>query len=63
MLRRSAEGIFCRVLGVRRNEALALRFDDIEWFANEVNVRHAISKRRRKDGGHKWEWRPGPPKS
>jgi integrase len=49
--------------GVRRNEALALQFDDIEWFANEVNVRHAISKRRRKDGGHKWEWHVGPPKS
>ncbi len=49
--------------GVRRNEALALRFDDIEWFANEVSVRHAISKRRRKDGGHKWEWHVGAPKS
>jgi integrase len=49
--------------GVRRNEALALRFDDIEWFANEVSIRHAISKRRRKDGGHKWEWHVGPPKS
>lgn len=49
--------------GVRRNEALALRFDDIEWFTNEVNVRHAISKRRRKDGGQKWEWHIGPPKS
>ena len=49
--------------GVRRNEALGLRFDDIEWFTNEVNVRHAISKRRRKDGGLKWEWHVGPPKS
>jgi len=49
--------------GVRRNEALALRFDDVEWFTNEVNVRHAISKRRRKDGGRKWEWHVGPPKS
>jgi integrase len=49
--------------GVRRNEALALRFDDIEWFSNEVHVRHAISKRRRKDGGQKWEWHVGPPKS
>lgn len=28
-----------------------------------MNVRHAISKRRRKDGGHKWEWHVGPPKS
>lgn len=49
--------------GPRRNEALALRFDDIEWFTNELNVRHAISKRRRKDGGRKWEWHVGPPKS
>ena len=49
--------------GVRRNEALALHFDDIEWFTNEVNVRHAISKQRRKDGGQKWEWHVGPPKS
>ena len=45
--------------GVRRNEALALWFDDIEWFANEVNVRHAISKRRGRDGAHKWEWHVG----
>jgi integrase len=49
--------------GVRRNEALALCFNDIEWFANEVNVRHAISKRRGRDGAHKWEWHVGPPKS
>jgi integrase len=49
--------------GVRRNEALGLRFNDIEWFGNEVNVRHAISKRRGTDGAHKWEWHVGPPKS
>jgi integrase len=49
--------------GLRRNEALGLRFDDIEWFANEINVRHAISKRRGTDGAHKWEWHVGPPKS
>ena len=49
--------------GVRRNEALGLRFNDIEWFGNEVNVRHAISKRRGTDGAHKWEWHLGPPKS
>jgi len=36
--------------GLRRNEALGLRFNDIEWFGNEVNVRHAISKRRGTDG-------------
>jgi len=53
-------GAFTRV---RRNEALGLRFTDIEWFANEVNVRHAISKRRGSDGAHKWEWHLGPPKS
>ena len=28
-----------------------------------MNVRHAISKRRRKDGSPKWEWHVGPPKS
>lgn len=49
--------------GLRRNEALGLRFNDIEWFGNEVNVRHAISKRRSTDGAHKWEWHLGPPKS
>jgi integrase len=49
--------------GPRRNEALALRFNDIEWFTNEINVRHAISKRRGRDGAHKWEWHVGPPKS
>jgi integrase len=49
--------------GLRRSEALALRFNDVEWFANEVHVRHAISKRRGRDGAHKWEWHVGPPKS
>jgi integrase len=53
-------GAFC---GPRRNEALGLRVNDIEWFANEVHVRHAISKRRGSDGAHKWEWHLGPPKS
>jgi len=49
--------------GLRRNEALALRFSDIDWFEHEINVRHAISKRRGQDGAHKWEWHLGPPKS
>jgi integrase len=49
--------------GLRRNEAFGLRFADIEWFSNEVNVRHAISKRRGYDGAHKSEWHLGPPKS
>jgi integrase len=53
-------GAFC---GPRRNEALGLRVNDIEWFANEVHVRHAVSKRRGSDGAHKWEWHLGPPKS
>src|SRR5215467_5893829 len=61
-LRISAD-VLAAFTGVRRNEALAFRFDDIEWFTNEANVRHAISKRRRKDGGQKWEWHVGPPKS
>jgi integrase len=53
-------GAFC---GPRRNEVLGLCFNDIEWFSNEVHVRHAISKRRGSDGAHKWEWHIGAPKS
>jgi integrase len=53
-------GAFC---GVRRNEALGLRFTDIRWFDHEVRINHAISKRRGSDGAHKWEWWLGPPKS
>jgi integrase len=53
-------GAFC---GPRRNEALALRFPDIEWFTHELRVRHAISKQRSRDGVHKWEWHLGDPKS
>jgi integrase len=34
----------CAFCGPRRNEVLGLRFNDIEWFSNEVHVRHAISK-------------------
>jgi integrase len=49
--------------GVRRGEALALRFSDIRWFDKEVHVQRAISKHRGRDGAHKWEWREGPPKS
>jgi integrase len=49
--------------GVRRNEALSLQLSDVEWFANEIHVRHAISKQRNRDGAHKWEWQVGPPKS
>jgi integrase len=49
--------------GVRRNEALALQFADVDWFGHEINVRHAISKRKGRDGAHKWEWFLGPPKS
>jgi integrase len=49
--------------GLRRNEALSLQFKDIEWFANEINIQHAISKRRGRDGAHKWEWHVGPLKS
>lgn len=49
--------------GVRRGEALALRFSDIRWFDNEIHVQRAISKHRGRDGAHKWEWREGQPKS
>jgi hypothetical protein len=47
--------------GVRRNEALSLQVSDVEWFAHEIHVRHAISKQRSSDGAHKWEWQVGPP--
>ena len=53
-------GAFC---GMRRSEALGLRFLDIRWFDNEVRIQHAISKRRCQDGIRKWEWYLGPPKS
>jgi integrase len=49
--------------GLRRNEALALKFSNILWFDNEVFVGHAISKRKMADGSRKWEWHVGPPKS
>jgi integrase len=49
--------------GLRRNEALALQFPDVDWFEHEVRVKHAVSKRRGRDGAHKWEWHLGPPKS
>jgi len=53
-------GAFC---GMRRNEILALRFEDVRWFENEIRIHHAVTKRRSKDGVHKWEWYLGPPKS
>lgn len=49
--------------GVRRNELLALRFDDIDWFAKELCVRRAISKAKGTDGAHKWQWVLFEPKS
>ncbi len=49
--------------GGRRNEVLGLQLADVEWFGHEVRIRHAISKRRGRDGAHKWEWWLGPPKS
>lgn len=49
--------------GVRRNELLALRFGDVDWFSKELRIRRAISKTKGTDGAHKWEWREGPPKS
>jgi integrase len=53
-------GAFC---GLRRNDALGLCCSDIRWFDKEVRIQHAISKRRGRDGAHKWEWWLGPPKS
>lgn len=49
--------------GVRRNELLALRFDDIDWFAKELCIRRAISKAKGTDGAHKWQWILFEPKS
>jgi integrase len=53
-------GAFC---GMRRSEALGLRFIDVRWFDNEIRIQVAVSKRRCQDGVHKWEWFLGPPKS
>jgi integrase len=53
-------GAFC---GMRRSEALGLRFLDVRWFDNEIRIQYAVSKRRCQDGIHKWEWYLGPPKS
>ncbi|HEV8041705.1 MAG TPA: tyrosine-type recombinase/integrase [Bryobacteraceae bacterium] len=49
--------------GWRRNEALASKFTDIDWFNHELRIRSAISKERSTDGAHKWEWVVGPPKT
>jgi integrase len=49
--------------GLRRNEILALQFQDIDWFNREVSITKAVSKRPAQDGVHKWEWVIGPPKS
>jgi integrase len=43
-------GAFC---GMRRNEILALRLEDVRWFENEIRVRHAITRRHAQDGVHK----------
>jgi integrase len=49
--------------GWRRNEALAGKFTDVDWFNHEIRIRSAISKERSTDGAHKWEWVVGPPKT
>jgi integrase len=49
--------------GMRRNEVLAVRFSDVDWFNSELRVKTAVSKRRATDGAHKWEWVLGQPKS
>jgi hypothetical protein len=43
-------GAFC---GLRRVEALGLRFVGIRWFDNEIRVQCSISKRRCQNGIHK----------
>src|SRR5713101_8454836 len=47
--------------GLRRNEALSLKFTDILWFDNETFVRSAISKQKGRDGAHKCLWNLRPP--
>jgi len=49
--------------GLRRNELLALRFDDVDWFAKELRIRRAVSKAKGTDGAHKWQWILFEPKS
>jgi integrase len=49
--------------GLRRNEALGVRFTDVDWFNHEVRVRNAISKEKGTDGAHKWKWVLGAPKT
>lgn len=50
-------GAFC---GMRRSEALGLRFLAVRWLDKEVRVQCSISKRLCQDGVHKWEWYLGP---
>ncbi len=49
--------------GLRRGEILALSFDDVDWFQNELVVNKSVARFRATDGVHKWVWRIGPTKS
>jgi len=49
--------------GLRRGEILALSFDDVDWFRNELVVNKSVARFPATDGVHKWVWRIGPTKS
>jgi integrase len=49
--------------GLRRNELLAARFTDVDWFTKEIRIERAVSKAKATDDVHKWAWVIGPPKS
>jgi integrase len=49
--------------GMRRGEILALHFDDINWFQQEIIINKALSKSPADDGIHKWMWKLGATKS
>ncbi len=49
--------------GLRRNELLAARFADVDWFTKEIRIERAVSKAKATDEVHKWAWVIGPPKS
>jgi len=49
--------------GLRRGEILALRFEDVDWFQNELVVNKAVARFPATDMAHKWVWRIGPTKS
>jgi integrase len=49
--------------GIRRGELLALRFEDVDWFQNELIINKSLARFPATDGIHKWVWKIGPTKS